>query len=232
LSSSPQFDKYADTYDAELNQALAVTGEDKNYFALGRVRSLKQSLQQLGEQPSSAIDYGCGLGHTSALLREIFNLNLVVGLDVSLRSLERARLQHESDTCKFFAFHDYVPQANVDMIYCNGVFHHIPVTERGSSLDYIRRCLRPGGLFALWENNPWNPGTRYVMSQCSFDRDAIMISPLQAARLLREQGFQVIKIHYLFFFPRFLKLLRFLERYFSRVPLGAQYQVLCRKPAS
>ncbi len=232
MSSSPQFDKYADTYDAELNQALAVSGEDKNYFALGRVRSLKQSLQQLGVQPSSAIDYGCGLGDTSALLREIFNLDLVVGLDVSLRSIERARLQHEFDGCKFFAFHDYVPQANVDMIYCNGVFHHIPLAERSSSLDYIRRCLRPAGLFALWENNPWNPGTRYVMSQCSFDRDARMISPPEAARLLREQGFQVIKIHYLFFFPRFLKRLRFLEPCFSRTPLGAQYQVLCRKPAS
>ena len=23
------------------------------------------------------------------------------------------------------------------------------------------RALRPGGLFALWENNPWNPGTRW-----------------------------------------------------------------------
>jgi len=232
LNSSPQFDKYADTYDAELNQALAGSGEDKNYFALGRVTWLKRTLRQLRERPRSAIDYGCGLGDTSALLCKIFNLDLVVGLDVSLRSLERARLQHESDTCKFFAFHDYVPQANVDLIYCNGVFHHIPMGERGPSLDYIRRCLRPGGLFALWENNPWNLGTRYVMSQCSFDRDAIMISPLQAARLLRAQGFQVIGIHFLFFFPRFLKLFRFLEPYFSRVPLGAQYQILCRKPAS
>jgi SAM-dependent methyltransferase len=231
LSSYPQFDKYADTYDAELNQALAVSGEDKNYFALERARWLKRTLQQLREQPSTAIDYGCGLGDTSALLRKIFNLDLVMGLDVSPRSLERARLQHESDTCKFFAFHDYVPQANVDLIYCNGVFHHIPVAERGSSLDYIRRCLRPGGLFALWENNPWNPGTRYVMSRCSFDREAVTISPPEAVRLLREQGFQVIKIHYLFFFPRFLKLFRFLEPYFSRIPAGAQYQILCRKPA-
>jgi SAM-dependent methyltransferase len=116
------------------------------------------------------------------------------------------------------------------MVYCNGVFHHIAVAERASSLDYIRRCLRPGGLFALWENNPWNLGTRYVMSRCSFDRDAIMISPPEAARLLRAQGFQVISIHYLFFFPRFLKRFRFLEPHFSRIPLGAQYQILCRKP--
>jgi SAM-dependent methyltransferase len=232
MSATSQFDKHADTYDAELNQALAASGEDKNYFALERVNWLKQSLQQLHELPSSAIDYGCGIGDTAALLRDAFNLNLVTGLDVSLGSLALARLQHSSASCKFFLFHDFVPQANVDIVYCNGVFHHIPVAERASSLEYIQRCLRPGGLFALWENNPWNPGTRYVMSRCSFDHDAITISPPQAVRLLRSQGFQVISIHYLFFFPRFLKLFRFLEPHFSRIPLGAQYQILCRKPAS
>ena len=229
---TPQFDKYADTYDVELNQALAVSGEDKHHFAVERIRWLKRCVQRLGEQPSSVIDYGCGVGDTSALLCRILNLDLVVGLDVSIRSLERARLQHESDHCNFLGFDDYVPHSNIDMVYCNGVFHHIRVAERASSLDYIRRCLRPGGLFALWENNPWNPGTRYVMSQCSFDRDAIMISPPEAARLLRVQGFQVISVHYLFIFPRFLKLFRFLEPHFSRIPLGAQYQILCRKPVA
>jgi SAM-dependent methyltransferase len=232
MSAASQFDKHADTYDAELNQALAVSGEDKNYFARERVNWLKRSLQQLHELPSSAIDYGCGIGDTAALLRGAFNLNLVIGLDVSLGSLERARLQNASASCRFLPFHDFVPQANVDIVYCNGVFHHIPVEERASSLDYIRCCLRPGGLFALWENNPWNPGARYVMSQCSFDHDAITISPQLAARLLRDHGFRVISTHYLFFFPRFLKLLRFLEPRFSRIPLGAQYQILCRKPAS
>jgi hypothetical protein len=49
---------------------------------------------------------------------------------------------------------------------------------------------------------------------------------------LQGQGFQVISIHFLFFFPRFLRLLRFLEPCFSRIPLGAQYQILCRKPVS
>jgi SAM-dependent methyltransferase len=119
----------------------------------------------------------------------------------------------------------------VDLVYCNGVFHHIPLGERNSSLDYIRRCLRPGGIFALWENNPWNPGTRYVMSQCSFDQDAIAIPATEAKHLLQALGFQVISVHYLFFFPRFLKLFRSLEPLFSRLPFGAQYQILGKKAA-
>jgi hypothetical protein len=53
------------------------------------------------------------------------------------------------------------------------------------------RSLRPGGLFAPWENNPWNPNTRYVMSRIPFDRDATTLSPPKAVGLLRQNGFQV-----------------------------------------
>jgi len=38
-------------------------------------------------------------------------------------------------------------------------------------------------------NNPWNPGTRYVMSRCEFDEDAITLSPPQCRKLLRSSGF-------------------------------------------
>src|SRR5262245_46421534 len=55
------------------------------------------------------------------------------------------------------------------------------VSER---VDIVFRAVRPGGLFAFWENNPWNPGTRYIMAQCEFDRDAMMLSTGQAERLL------------------------------------------------
>jgi hypothetical protein len=97
-------------------------------------------------------------------------------------------------------------------------------------VDYIYRSLRPGGWFALWENNPWNPGTRYVMSQCAFDRDAVTLTPPEAARLLQAGGLRVLRTDFLFVFPRFLKFLRVMEAGLARLPLGAQYQVLCRKP--
>ena len=82
---------------------------------------------------------------------------------------------------------------------------------------------------ALWENNPWNPGTRYVMSRIPFDRDANLVWPHQARRMLREAGLRVLRSDYLFIFPRWLKRLRFLESFLSGFPLGAQYQVLAVK---
>jgi SAM-dependent methyltransferase len=230
MSPAPEFDRHADTYDAELNQGLSVSGEGKEYFASGRVQWLEHCLQQLQQAPRSAIDYGCGIGDTTVLLKETFQLSSVLGLDVSARSLDLARLKHSQKDGNFLTFDQYVPKGDIDLVYCNGVFHHIPVETRMSAVDYILRCLRPGGLFALWENNPWNPGTRYVMSRIPFDRDAVTITPPQATKLLRARGFQILDVNYLFFFPRFLKSLRFLEPYASRIPLGAQYQVLCRKP--
>src|SRR5262249_15261920 len=116
--------------------------------------------------------------------------------------------------------------------FCNGVFHHIPPTQRRSSVDYLIRCLRPGGLFALWENNPWNPGTRLVMSRVPFDKDAITLTPPETRRLLRAAGVEVLHTDFLFIFPRVLKWLRWIEPIVSRLPFGAQYMVLARKPIS
>jgi len=77
---------------------------------------------------------------------------------------------------------------------------------------------------------PWNPATRYVMSRIPFDRDAITLSPPAARRLLREARFEVMHTDFLFFFPRYLSWLRSLEPRLTRLPPGAQYQILCRKP--
>ena len=49
-----------------------------------------------------------------------------------------------------------------------------------NALRCIRRLLRPNGIFALWENNPWNPGTRLVMRRIPFDRDASLLTPASA----------------------------------------------------
>jgi SAM-dependent methyltransferase len=229
MSAASGFDRHADTYDADLNQALSVSGEEKEFFARGRVQWLSDCLRRLGHESKSAIDYGCGIGDTSILLRELLGLKSVVGLEVSERSLEIAKSRHPANDCQFLSFAGYRPQADIDVVYCNGVFHHIPPAERPAAVDYVYRSLKPGGVFALWENNPWNPGTRYVMSQCVFDHDAVPIVPPEARRLLRGGGLRIISTDYLFFFPRFLKALRFSEPLLKAIPVGAQYQVLCRK---
>jgi SAM-dependent methyltransferase len=230
MSALPEFDRHADTYDEDLNQALSLSGETKDYFARERVQWLARCLVRLGQTPRSVLDYGCGIGDTSVFLRGLLKVQSVLGLDVSTRSLEHARSAFGSGECRFLTFAEYQPGETMDLAYCNGVFHHIAPAQRDAVVAYIYRCLRPGGLFALWENNPWNPGTRYVMDHCVFDRDAVTIAPPEASGLLSKGGFEVLGVDYCFFFPRFLKSLRFLEPALSGLPLGGQYQVLCKKP--
>ncbi len=228
--SGTEFDLHADTYDADLSQALSLSGEDKDYFASRRVQWAAQCLARLSESPHRILDYGCGIGDTSQLLQTAFAAQAVVGVDISLRSIELAAKRNGTATCQFSSFADFSQMESIDLAYCNGVFHHIPVSMRGSAVEYILRRLRPGGLFSFWENNPWNLGTRYIMSQCVFDHDAVMIPPPQAKALLRDYGFEIVRTDYCFFFPRFLKALRFLEGSLSSFPFGAQYQILCRRP--
>ncbi|HLW67099.1 MAG TPA: class I SAM-dependent methyltransferase [Gemmataceae bacterium] len=229
-TTSSAFDAYANGYDAALEQGLSVSGEGKNYFAHGRIAWLQGALQKLKFQPDSAVDFGCGTGSATPFLFDVLGISSVLGLEVSSKSREVAEQMHGSERARFLLFEQYKPAGTIDLAFCNGVFHHIPPQQRASSVDYVFRCLRPGGLFALWENNPWNPGTRLVMSRIPFDKDAITLTPPETRRTLRASGFEVLRTDFLFIFPHILKWLRWTEPMVSRLPLGAQYMVLGRKP--
>jgi SAM-dependent methyltransferase len=131
---------------------------------------------------------------------------------------------------RFRGLADLPDEDEFDLCYVNGVFHHIEPENRAGAVASIYRALRPGGRLALFENNPWNPGTRLVMSRIQFDRDAIPISIPQARRLVSSGGFTGGALNWsLFYFPRPLAFLRFTENLLSGLPLGAQYCVLAAK---
>jgi len=67
------------------------------------------------------------------------------------------------------------------------------------------------------------------MSRCAFDRNAITLTPPGACSLLRAGGLEILRKDFRFVFPRALRALRKIEDIVYRVPLGAQYQILCRK---
>lgn len=230
MKAATDFDSYADFYDRTLDEALKASGEDRSYFASGRVTWLARCLRCMDASPRHVMDYGCGTGATTPLWFEILGAETVVGVDTSLRSLEVARRNHASERVHFLPTVEYEPAGALDLAYCNGVFHHIFPNQRAEAVRFVFRSLRPGGLFSFWENNPWNPGTRYVMAHCAFDQDAVPLSAIEARRLLRSEGFTVLRTDFLFVFPRLLRALRPIERLIFRLPFGAQYHVLCRKP--
>lgn len=221
----------ASSYDAMLNQGLRLSGEDKTFFMEGRLSRLRDVLPA-SFTPEQILDFGCGTGDTSRRLLEQFGTR-VVGVDVSAGALEHARAHHGSGDISFFDVTSFDAPSTFDLCYSNGAFHHIEPAERPRVLRRLRELLRPGGYFAVFENNPWNPGTRLVMKRVPFDRDAQPVSSRRMRRLLVDHGFELVgPTLYLFIFPAPLKVLRFSEPWLERLPLGAQYLVLGRRPTN
>jgi len=223
------FDQYAAAYEQALSVAIAPSGESREYFAEGRAAWLKRCLNELKQSVDSVLDFGCGDGATTPLLLHALSAKSATGVDVSSKSLEIARKRHGSERIQYESIGEFQSPGKIDLAYCNGVFHHILPGQRADALTLVHRALRCGGLFSFWENNPWSLATRYVMSRCSFDRDAILLSPPNARALLRSGGFEILRTDFRFIFPHALRGLRKIEDFVFRAPLGAQYHILCRK---
>jgi SAM-dependent methyltransferase len=228
--SRAEFDGFAGSYDRDLERGLALTGETKDYFARRRLVAVRRALAGLGVVPRRVLDYGCGTGTAGPLLREVLGAETVVGVDPSEASLERARAEHPDPAISFLGLDRHVPDGSFDLGFVNGVFHHIPTASRAAAARDLCGSVRRGGVIALWENNPWNPGTRWVMRRVAFDRDAVMLSPREAARLLTQAGLAVVRVEHHFFFPRLLRWLRVGDPWLRSVPFGGQYLVLARRP--
>lgn len=227
----PEFDAFAEDYDEALQRGLKLSGESKDFFAEGRLLWLKRRFSALSFSPTSILDFGCGTGSATPFFYRHFDpIDSFLGLDPSEDSLEQARAKWDRFPARFSSSCDEAT-GTFDLAFCNGVFHHILPADRADSAGLVYRSLRPGGLFAFWENNPWNPVTRYAMSRVPFDKDAILVWPGEARKLLRSAGFEVIRTDYHFFFPKALSALRVLEPGLCRIPFGGQYLVLCRKPS-
>lgn len=230
MADVPEFDCMAESYEAEVAPWLKISGERREYFARARLVWLTRRLKQRGIRARHVVDFGCGTGGATPLFFEILGAESVLGLDVSPKSLAVAERDHGSARTRFALLEDYAPDEEADLVFCNGVLHHIPPAERRDSIHYVARCLKPGGAFALWENNIWNPVMKYNMCHAPIDRHAIPLTPPTARQLVRGGPFSVLTTDFLFFFPRALRPLRRVEPWLRTVPVGAQFLVLAVTP--
>jgi len=221
------FDR-SNEYDSMLNQGLRYSGEDKFYFIRGRVDDLVRQFPA-NYQPERILDWGCGIGDATRYLREVFPEACITGADLSEQAIVYARDKHGGERVRFVLLDELEDNYLYDLCYVNGVFHHIAPGKRGTAVDKIHAALKPGGHFAFFENNPWNPGTLFIMKSIPFDGDAQPVSFLEAKRLLKKSGFSGGRSRFLFYFPKTMSFLRFLEPLLAKFPFGAQYYILAQK---
>ena len=87
----------------------------------------------------------------------------------------------------------------------------------------MRRVLQPDGILALFEYNPWHSIVRFVVSRCSFDSDAVLLSQSNACSLLLTAGLHSIASSYMIFLPWSIGINHVLERALGWLTLGVQY---------
>lgn len=221
-----EFDRFADEYDALHAASVAVSGETPDYFARYKIDDVAGVMARLGRRPARILDFGGGVGNSLGPLRAHYPDSAITLLDPSPRCLEVAQRRHPDAEADFRDFDGRTipfPDDTFDLVFTACVFHHIPPAAHVGLLKEIARVMAPGASLFLFEHNPFNPLTRKVVRDCPFDDNAILISPREMQDRLAEAGLPGGRLCYRLFFPRFVRMLRPLERWLTWLPLGAQY---------
>ncbi|QND55101.1 class I SAM-dependent methyltransferase (plasmid) [Phyllobacterium sp. 628] len=228
-----EFDQFAAEYHEQHAASIRFSGETPDYFAKYKIDDVAAALASTGIKPRRILDFGGGVGNSLGHIRKAFPDSEIVLLDPSSRSLDIAekrfagQARFQSFDGKAIPFED----GHFDLVFTACVFHHIPADLHQQLLREINRVLTPGGSFFLFEHNPLNPMTLHAVRNCPFDENAILIPARTMKRRFAEAGLSQPRVVYRIFFPRLLAGLRSLERYFTRIPIGAQYFVHAIKPA-
>lgn len=219
-----EFDEYAKDYRSIHTANIKLSGADSFYFAEQKVLILKKYEV---DNEVRMLDIGCGDGAVEIFIQQHFPRWQVEGIDVSKKSLEQARARDIRNAS--FGLYDSkkIPfgDNSFDLIFLAAVLHHIDFTLHAAFIKEIHRVLRKGGRIYIFEHNPLNPATRYLVKTCIFDKDARLLSYMYTKKILKAVAFSDLKKSFILFFPRkgFLSFFVKFEGILGWLPLGAQY---------
>jgi SAM-dependent methyltransferase len=152
------------------------------------------------------------------------------GIDTSERSVREAARTVPAARFQHFAG-DRIPHGDAafDLVFAACVLHHVPPPRRAAFIGEMARVTRPGGLVAVIEHNALNPATRYMVSRCAFDGDAMLLGPATGARLLAGAGLEPGGHAYIAFSPWRSAFVERVEQRLGWLPTGAQYYIWATK---
>ncbi|MGO4389122.1 class I SAM-dependent methyltransferase [Microvirga sp. 2YAF29] len=226
-----EFDAYSNSYDDHVNGALAFSGLDVDFFTKVKAAYIEEILSKaFGSAKVDVLDVGCGIGNYHQLLRP--SLNRLCGVDISNESLKTATQRNEQVEYSHFDGTN-LPFADetFDAAFAICVYHHVPISSRAALTASVRRVLRPGGIFMIFEHNPRNPLTMKVVNRCEFDRDAVLLKNEEAEGLLSQASFTDVGSRHILTVPSFNKATRVVDQMFGGLKVGAQYYTTGRVSA-
>ncbi len=232
-----EFDQYADGYHAGMEHLLKrLVGRSAEEFVAVKVRWLLRDLQRhplrgRGDptRPQRILDDGCGAGVFLQLLAKSGWSGELHGCDPSTRMLEETRRRWNG-----------APMPKLEVVagntlpYSSGAFdlvvvccvaHHVTPESRSQLFHEAARVLASPGRLYVFEHNPRNPATRWVVSHTPIDRHASLVSPTQVCAGLIAAGLGELRTRYLMFLPPRWRAVRGMESWLSWCSWGGQYVV-------
>jgi len=185
--------------------------DNPDIFRVVKARWLLANLAQHGTQsqlagtPQRLLDFVCGAGLFLQVLRCLGFAGVLHGCDVSSGMLaEAVRTWSEGALLVLEPFVNgqlHYADATFDVVLASADFHHIVPGEREASYKEMARVLKLGGRCYMFEHNPYNPVTRWVVARTPIDQHAILLPSREACTGLAVAGIRYIQVENLMFFP-------------------------------
>ena len=224
------FDRLTASYESEINDAIAFAGMEHTFFIdVKRDHLVRLASARFGDvKRLDVLDLGCGLGAYHAGLENVFHE--LHGLDVSARSVELAAEKHPFvHYASFDGVRMPYPDNRFDLIFTICVMHHVPPVQWESFVSEMKRVLKPSGLALVFEHNPYNPATQYIVRSCAIDKDAVLLTPGKLRRLFSGAGFRDVGTRSILTVPPKGVFLAKLDSFLGNLPFGAQYYLSATK---
>jgi SAM-dependent methyltransferase len=220
-------DDVFENYDHKVTSAIRPFGGDLEDLYEHKLQVLKGLLDSGGPM-GYVLDYGCGMGHLSAMIAGRYPERNIIAFDKSRRLIDTAKnLYRDIGNLTFCS--EMPGEGDAGLVLAVNILHHVPVPDRAGVLGNLQNSIGPDGKIAIIEHNPGNPVTRRVVRNCELDRGVVLIHPGELLALARECGLKCSQKKYILFFPSILKSLRGFEKFLWFLPLGAQYLMVFEK---
>lgn len=236
MTKLQEFDPFNKTYRSDIDKAVAFSGQDHEFFTRVKADYLVELLSDLHTRdtsvaPLKVLDVGCGHGHIHPHLLKSGVPLALSGIDMASTVIEEAKQTNPSvDYTSYDGEMLPYADASFDAAYAIAVMHHVPPAQWAAFLAEMKRVVRPGGLIAIFEHNPLNPLTRWIVNTCPIDENAVLLGMGKLKGLVAGTGFGDISGRYILFLPFDGKTFRDFDKTIGWLPLGAQYYVAARRP--
>ncbi|MFA6129506.1 MAG: class I SAM-dependent methyltransferase [Candidatus Omnitrophota bacterium] len=211
----------------------------KYYVKVKSLHLLKKVEEFYGDLKNlDCVDLGCGTAETDEYFQDKFRH--IFCCDYSAGMLEYAAKKNLRNVTFKLCQSERLPFDNdsVDIVLMYGLIHHIDTGEKiVKTFNEASRILKKGGIVVVYDFNPLNPVSRYIVRNCPIDsgvnldgyRRSVFPTTFYLPELVEElknAGFIIGRKEFLLFFPKILSALLPLEPFLAGIPFGGMYSVM------